>query len=107
MWFVSLFFLLHAFTSLVSAQLPLPNPPFLPPNASVGAQPSSSARYPNSQWTTLLGNLLYFYEAQRSGYLPSNNRVPWRNASAVDDGIVVGTDLTGMQNKLSSPRLLA
>jgi len=29
---------------------------------------------------------LIFLEAQRSGKLPPNNRVPWRGDSAVDDG---------------------
>ncbi|KAF5364025.1 hypothetical protein D9756_000516 [Leucocoprinus leucothites] len=76
------------------AQLSLPNPPYLPPNASFGAVPSIGG-YPNRQWTSLLGDLLYFYEAQRSGNLLSTNRVPWRNSSALDDGKDVGLDLTG------------
>lgn len=29
---------------------------------------------------------LIFLDAQRSGKLPSNNRVPWRGDSALDDG---------------------
>nr|XP_045600598.1 uncharacterized protein LOC123759530 [Procambarus clarkii] len=36
-----------------------------------------------------------FYEAQRSGPLPDDNRVPWRGDSALDDGSDVGQDLTG------------
>lgn len=76
------------------AQLSLPSPPYLPPNASSGAVPSLGG-YPNRQWTNLLGNLLYFYEAQRSGVLPPSNRVPWRNSSAVDDGKDAGVDLSG------------
>ncbi|KAG5018523.1 hypothetical protein JHK87_014378 [Glycine soja] len=36
---------------------------------------------------------LIFLEAQRSGKLPSNNRVPWRGDSALDDGKLV--DLAG------------
>lgn len=36
-----------------------------------------------------------FYEAQRSGKLPANNRVPWRGDSAMGDGKDVGLDLTG------------
>jgi endoglucanase len=88
--FVLLASLLHG---LANAQLPLPKPPFLPPDASVGAQPSSGS--PNPQWITLLGNMLYFYEAQRSGNLPSNNRVTWRNSSALNDGKDAGVDLTG------------
>lgn len=38
---------------------------------------------------------LLFYEAQRSGKLPSTNRVPWRKDSALKDGKDVGMDLTG------------
>jgi len=36
-----------------------------------------------------------FYEAQRSGKLPSNNRVPWRKDSAVNDVGENGEDLSG------------
>lgn len=80
---------------VVCAQLSLPSPPFLPPPATSGAQPSGQDSIPNSQWSTLLGNLLYFYEAQRSGRLPSTKRVSWRNDSAVNDGSDVGLDLSG------------
>ncbi|MBD2327710.1 glycoside hydrolase family 9 protein [Alkalinema sp. FACHB-956] len=38
---------------------------------------------------------IYFYDAQRSGRLPSNNRVEWRGDSALLDGSDVGRDLTG------------
>lgn len=38
---------------------------------------------------------LFFYEAQRSGPLPANNRVNWRGDSALQDGSDVGHDLTG------------
>lgn len=81
-------------TTDVLAQLSLPNPAFLPPNASWGAVPSSGGS-PNPQWTVLLGDALYFYEAQRSGRLPSNKRVPWRNDSALNDGRDAGLDLSG------------
>ncbi|KAG6332985.1 hypothetical protein ID866_6101 [Astraeus odoratus] len=76
------------------AQVPLPQPPFMPQNASAGAI-SSSGGIPNPQWSSLLGNLLYFYEAQRSGKLPSTKRVQWRNDSALTDGQDVKLDLTG------------
>ncbi|XP_069943484.1 uncharacterized protein [Cherax quadricarinatus] len=36
-----------------------------------------------------------FYEAQRSGKLPADQRVTWRGDSALDDGSDVGHDLTG------------
>ncbi|KAH7919880.1 Six-hairpin glycosidase [Leucogyrophana mollusca] len=61
---------------------------------SAGAIPSSGS-VPNSQWSTLLGNRIYFHDAQRSGTLPSTNRVPWRNNSAVNDGHDVNLDLSG------------
>lgn len=38
---------------------------------------------------------LLFYEAQRSGHLPPNNRIPWRGDSALDDRGQNGEDLTG------------
>jgi len=85
--------------SFVFAQVSLPNPPYLPPNATFGTQPSNfsgiTPTNPNPHWPSLLGNLLWFYEAQRSGKLPSTNRVPWRNSSTVDDGRDVDLDLSG------------
>ncbi|KAK5637982.1 hypothetical protein RI129_012277 [Pyrocoelia pectoralis] len=38
---------------------------------------------------------LLFYEAQRSGRLPVDNRIPWRGDSALDDKGTNGEDLTG------------
>lgn len=38
---------------------------------------------------------LLFYEAQRSGHLPDNSRIPWRGSSALDDKGKNGEDLTG------------
>ncbi|XP_010503056.1 PREDICTED: endoglucanase 16-like [Camelina sativa] len=38
---------------------------------------------------------LIFLEAQRSGKLPTNNRVPWRGDSALDDGKLCNVDLSG------------
>lgn len=38
---------------------------------------------------------IYFYECQRSGMLPANNRVEWRGPSGLNDGADVGKDLTG------------
>lgn len=84
-----------ALFSAVHSQLQLPSSPYLPPNASAGAQPSSSSSIPNPQWSNLLGNLIYFYDAQRSGKLPTANRVSWRNDSALGDGSDVGLDLSG------------
>ncbi|KAF9263539.1 glycoside hydrolase family 9 protein [Marasmius fiardii PR-910] len=93
--FCTLLLICNIFFVPVLSQLPLPNPPFLPPNPSPGSQPTSGSSIPNPQWSTLIGNLLYFYEAQRSGNLPSSNRVSWRNSSCTDDGKDVGLDLSG------------
>ena len=38
---------------------------------------------------------ILFYEAQRSGKLPDNNRIPWRGDSALNDQGANGEDLTG------------
>lgn len=78
------------------AQLALPNPSWLPTNATFGTQPSDTSNgTANPHWTSILGSTLYFYEEQRSGKLPSTNRVSWRNDSATDDGKDVGVDLSG------------
>nr|AMH40371.1 glycoside hydrolase family 9 [Medauroidea extradentata] len=43
----------------------------------------------------VLGKSLLFYEAQRSGKLPADQRVKWRHDSALNDKGVHGEDLTG------------
>jgi endoglucanase len=54
------------------------------------------------------GQVMYlswlFYEAQRSGKLPADNRIPWRGDSALKDGSDVGLDLTGGWYDGESPR---
>ncbi|XP_012077550.1 endoglucanase 16 [Jatropha curcas] len=42
-----------------------------------------------------LSKCIIFLEAQRSGKLPPNNRVPWRGDSALDDGKLANVDLAG------------
>ena len=91
-WFVALFF---SQVVRVAAQLPLPAQPFLPPSPEFGTTPSAESSLPNPHWSTLLGNGLFFYEAQRSGRLPGTNRVSWRNDSCVNDGKDVNLDLSG------------
>jgi endoglucanase len=46
-------------------------------------------------YSEALGKSILFYEAQRSGRLPANQRVTWRGDSALRDGADVGVDLTG------------
>jgi endoglucanase len=42
-----------------------------------------------------LQKTLLFYEAQRSGKMPANNRLNWRGDSHLEDGRDAGIDLTG------------
>ncbi|XP_067658115.1 endoglucanase E-4-like isoform X2 [Haliotis asinina] len=53
---------------------------------------SGPARY---NYTEVLGMSILFYDAQRSGPLPSNNPIPWRGDSALNDTGDEGEDLTG------------
>ncbi|XP_070565348.1 endoglucanase 4-like [Ptychodera flava] len=46
-------------------------------------------------YNEVLHKSLLFYEAQRSGALPPNNRIPWRGDSALGDRGQNGEDLTG------------
>ncbi len=48
---------------------------------------ASAQRY---NYNEVLEKSLLFYEAQRSGYLPDNNRVEWRRDSALGDLIPGG-----------------
>ncbi|GAA3735059.1 glycoside hydrolase family 9 protein [Salinactinospora qingdaonensis] len=50
---------------------------------------------PEFNYAEALQKSMFFYEAQRSGDLPEDNRVNWRGDSALDDGSDVGLDLTG------------
>ena len=43
----------------------------------------------------VLHKSILFYEVQRSGKLPSSNRIPWRGNSAMQDRGLAGEDLTG------------
>ena len=88
-------FLILSTLQIVSAQLQLPSTPYIPPDSSGGSIPSNSTSVPNSQWSTLLENLIFFYDAQRSGNLTDQSRVSWRNDSALDDGKDEGLDLSG------------
>ncbi|WP_309398679.1 glycoside hydrolase family 9 protein [Cerasicoccus maritimus] len=56
---------------------------------------SGDAEVSSFNYGEALQKSLYFYEAQRSGELPEDNRVSWRGDSALDDGADVGVDLSG------------
>ena len=75
---------------------PTGNPTTVNPDAT------TDAAVENGKCTTTFTNYkdvlhksLLFYEAQRSGKLPADNRIPWRVDSAMTDGSDVGLDLTG------------
>ena len=53
---------------------------------------SGSGRY---DYEEVLHKSILFYEAQRSGVLPPNNRIPWRGDSAEADSSPNGRDLSG------------
>ncbi|MFD3612142.1 glycoside hydrolase family 9 protein [Streptomyces atroolivaceus] len=59
----------------------------------LAATPAQAA--PAFAYGEALQKSLFFYEAQRSGRLPEDNRVSWRGDSGMDDGKDVGLDLTG------------
>ncbi|WP_372666769.1 glycoside hydrolase family 9 protein [Amycolatopsis kentuckyensis] len=59
----------------------------------VSADPAAAAGKFN--YGEALQKAVWFYDAQRSGALPSGNRVSWRGPSALDDGKDAGLDLTG------------
>ena len=46
-------------------------------------------------YNEVLHKSILFYEAQRSGKLPANNRIPWRGDSALGDKGSASEDLTG------------
>jgi hypothetical protein len=54
--------------------------------------PCITAAYDYGQ---VLRNSLLFYEAQRSGRLPADQKVTWRKDSALNDRGDQGQDLTG------------
>ncbi len=61
----------------------------------LGALFTQAALAQSFNYAEALQKSLFFYEAQRSGDLPPNNRVNWRGDSGLQDGADVGLDLTG------------
>ncbi|AZK47654.1 glycoside hydrolase family 9 protein [Paenibacillus lentus] len=59
------------------------------------SSPSAQGAVANYNYAEALQKSIYFYETQRSGKLPDNNRVEWRGDSGLLDGADVGHDLTG------------
>lgn len=71
-----------------------PTSTYNPPPAASGTI-ASTLTNPEMQWSDLMGNMLYFYDIQRSGTLPNDFRVTWRNNSVPNDGQDVGLNLSG------------
>ncbi|KAJ7374820.1 hypothetical protein OS493_005172 [Desmophyllum pertusum] len=62
------------------------------PKSTPPPKPTTAGKY---NYNEVLKLSILFYEAQRSGKLPRNNRVKWRKDSALKDKGVDGEDLTG------------
>ena len=60
-----------------------------------GSAYASGALGSAPDYAQVLQKSLWFYEVQKSGALPPNNRVSWRGDSAMEDGAAEGVDLTG------------
>ncbi|CAO3653110.1 unnamed protein product [Mucor fragilis] len=56
---------------------------------------SPTVQNPSPEYVKLLNHSILFFEAQRSGELPDDNRVLWRHDSALTDGSDVDHDLSG------------
>ncbi|CAG8735225.1 15667_t:CDS:2, partial [Racocetra persica] len=97
-WLTLLITSLLLLTSLTRAQT---NYALKPPQIPGIPQELSNNSYPNSEYARLLAYSLYFYEAERSGKLPADNRVSWRHDSALSDGQDVGLDLSKFTFPLS------
>ena len=86
-------------TARPSSSLPSTNHPILSrprttpkPSTKPATEPQKPGKY---NYGEVLKLSILFYEAQRSGKLPRNNRVKWRKDSALGDKGENGEDLTG------------
>lgn len=66
-----------------------------PPSDDRLEEPTSSPLIGAFNYGEALQKSFLFYEAQRSGALPQNNRIDWRHDSALNDGADVGLNLSG------------
>lgn len=96
-------FLLFGLHLHVNAQLSIPSSPFQPASTSSGAIRSNSTSIPNPQWSNLLGDLLWFYDVQRSGNLSVYNRISWRNNSVLNDNPQGGFYDAGSESRMPHP----
>ncbi|WP_299403943.1 glycoside hydrolase family 9 protein [Acaryochloris sp. IP29b_bin.148] len=69
--------------------------PPVPPSPSPTDPPSTPPQSGALNYGEALQKSFLFYEAQRSGPLPSDNRIAWRGDSTLQDGQDVSRDLNG------------
>jgi endoglucanase len=64
---------------------------------AVAAEPAAALPSPIGEFNygEALQKALWFYDAQREGRLPADNRVPWRGDSFLNDGADASLDLVG------------
>jgi len=62
---------------------------------TLGSGGTTTVQQPVFDYKKALDYSIRFYEAQRSGKLPSTNRISWRKSSTENDGKHLGLDLTG------------
>ncbi|XP_078488276.1 uncharacterized protein LOC100175432 [Ciona intestinalis] len=74
---------------------PMGIPPSNPGQTRVRFRRSPPRERRPYDYNEVISMSILFYEAQRSGELPSSNRIPWRGDSGLRDGCDVGVDLTG------------
>ncbi|MFC5765742.1 glycoside hydrolase family 9 protein, partial [Actinacidiphila bryophytorum] len=88
--------LLIAFGALVAALLPVALATTAGAPAARAATPAAAPAAAGSyNYAEALQDSMLFYESQRSGKLPADNRVTWRGDSDLTDGADAGIDLTG------------
>lgn len=91
-------------SSLVPSPIPVPSPPPIPVPSLPNLGPiPSNGEYTKSNYGDVLGLSWLFYEAQRSGNLPANNRIPWRKSSHTQDIVPGGWYDAGDYLKLNFP----
>lgn len=73
--------------------LPDPDKQFSPPRSN--HQPSGHKKEGRFNYGEALQKSFLFYEAQRAGRLPADNRIDWRDNSVLNDGKDVGLNLSG------------
>jgi endoglucanase len=85
-----------ALAALTAALLPvLPTLATAPAHAAPAPPGPAATAATSFDYAEALQDSMLFYESQRSGKLPADNRVSWRGDSDLTDGSDVGLDLTG------------